>query len=286
MTLYTATGLSVLTSAAFTVGMYLMKREAERLPSLGGGWRLAAWWAFMRDAWWLLGLGLQIVGFALYLFILHDAPLSIVHTALNGGIALFVVLAVVGLGERVRTVEWLGVSLIVVALIALSWSLSEAPEGQSSGHGVVAFSCVLLGLAATALAADRAPRRAVGLSVASGLALGLGSVYAKAMAIAPSVGAAAHSPYLMLTIGANLIGFVLMQASFQAGRGVVVMPLFSGISNLVPIVGGLVVFDEPLPAEGIATLLRPLAFGLAIVGGALLAGFGARRAASMPDGEA
>jgi len=53
-----------------------------------------------------------------------------------------------------------------------------------------------------------------------------------------------------------------------------VVPLFSTLSNLVPIIGGILLYGEWEPGpSGVATL-RPLAFVLAIGGGALLAGFG------------
>jgi uncharacterized membrane protein len=276
--MYVASAQAILASVALTVGLYFMKREAERLPSLGGGWRLAVWLAFIRNRWWALGLVLQIAGFALYLAALSVAPLSIVHTAMNGGIALFVLLAVFGLGERVRPAEWLGVSVITVSLIVLSISLSAAPSASGVAHGIVPFSLALLLLSVLAVVIDPAPRRAIGLSVASGLLLGLGSVYAKGLADAPSLLEAVKSAYLPLTVVANLAGFMLMQGAFQAGRGVVVMPLFSALSNLVPIIGGLVVFDESLPSHGAAAVLRPLAFALAIAGAGLLAGFGERPA--------
>jgi hypothetical protein len=77
--------LAALASAALTVGLYFMKRQAEHLPSLGGGWRPSAWWAFVHDPWWVAGVLLQIVSYAMYLAALRGAPLSVVHTALNAG---------------------------------------------------------------------------------------------------------------------------------------------------------------------------------------------------------
>src|SRR5262249_47186719 len=158
---------------------YFMKREADRLPSLAGGWRLSAWWAFARDPWWVLGLALQIVGFALYVLALRWAPISVVHTALNGGIALFVILSVIGLGERPRRVEWAGVVVITIGLVLLSLSLSSDATPTGIVRGMLPFSLTLLALCVLGFFVDRAPRRAVGLSVASGLFLGLGSVYTK-----------------------------------------------------------------------------------------------------------
>ncbi len=269
-----ATLVAILASTSLSVGLYVLKRQAERLPSLQGGWRLSAWWAFIRDPLWLFGVALETGGYGLYLLALRAAPLSVVHTAMNGGIALFAVLAVVGLGERVRPLEWLGVSTVTAGLVALGASLSNAGPGDTVGHGIFLFSFALVALAGIALVADRSPRRPIGLSVSSGLAFGLGSVYAKGLANAESLAAAVGSVDLLLTLAANLIGFVVMQAALQAGRGVVVVPIFSTLSNLVPIIGGIVVYGESLPAHGPAAILRPLAFALAVGGAVLLAGFG------------
>jgi len=279
---YFASVLAIVASASLTIGLYFLKREADRLPSLEGGRRLGALWAFVRDPWWVLGVALQTGGYAVYLLALRSAPLSVVHTALNGGIVFFVVLSVIGLGERVRPVEWLGVSIVTAALIALSVSLSSDPVSSSTAHGMLPFSLVLVVLAGLAIVVDPAPTRAIGLSVANGLLLGLGSVYAKSLATAPTFAVALSSRYFPLALAANIVGFVLMQAALQAGRGVVVMPLFSTLSNLVPIVGGILVFDESLPAHGAAAILRPLAFVLALLGAALLAGFGERDALHSP----
>jgi multidrug transporter EmrE-like cation transporter len=267
--------LAVVASTLLTAGLYFMKREAERLPSLGGGWRLSAWWAFVQNGWWLLGLLLQIAGYGFYFLSLRVAPLSIVHAVLNGGIALFVLLAVIGLGEDPRPVEWFAVAVITSSLIILSLSLASTPAVSAPEHGTMPFSAAVLALAAVAVATDPRPGRTTGLGAASGLVLGLASVYAKGLAndLGLTAGAALH---LLLTIGANLVGFAMMQAAFQRSRGVVVVPLLAALSNLVPIIGGIVVFGETLPSTEPAAVLRPLAFALAILGAALLAGFGER----------
>ena len=271
--MYIASLLAVVASATMSVGLYLMKREAERLPSLDGGWRLRAWGAFVRDPLWLLGVLLQTVGYGMYLAALREAPLSVVHTALNGGIALFVLLAVVGLGERLRAIELLGVCCVTGGLIAMGFSLSDTAAPGAVAHGTVPFSLVLLALSVLALVVDPAPGRVIGLSIASGLIIGLASVFAKALAGADSLAAAFSSLDLLLTLVTNIAGFVLMQAALQVGRGVVVVPIFSTLSNIVPIVGGILLYGEWGAIAGSAALLRPLAFVLAIGGAALLAGF-------------
>src|SRR5262249_2105189 len=152
--------LAVVASSALSTGLYVMKRQAERLPSLQGGWRWAAWWAFICDPLWLLGVALQVCGYGLYLTALRGAALSVVHTALNGGIVLFVLLAVAGLGERVRPVEWLGVSCVVLGLIALGVSLTADAPPNASVHGILLFAVAVVGLAVLGLALDASPGRA------------------------------------------------------------------------------------------------------------------------------
>jgi len=274
MTVFAATGLAVLASTALTVGLYFMKREAERLPSLGGGWRPSAWWAFVRDPWWVAGVVLQIVGYAMYLAALRGAPLSVVHTALNAGVAFFIVLAVVGLGERVRGLEWAGVAAVVAGLIALGASLSGESAPTQPPHGTALFSLVLVLASVAAPPLDRAPGRAIGLSVASGLILGLGGIFAKELANEASLSDALLSLALPLTLATNMVGFALMQGAMQTGRGVVVVPIFSVLSNLVPIIGGSLVYGEALAGDGAAGLLRPLAILLALGGAGLLGGLG------------
>jgi uncharacterized membrane protein len=280
--MYFAPLLAVVASTILTLGLYFMKRQAEHLPSLHGGWQLTAWWAFVRDPLWVFGVTLQVVGYALYLTALRFAPLSVVHTALTGGIALFVVLAVVGLGERVRPIEWLGVGGVVLGLIVLGASLGDHAAASTATMSTTAFTLVTVAVAAIGLIVDPAPGRPIGLSVATGVFLGLASVFAKSLAGADSLAEAIFSRTFVLTLGANIIGFVLMQAALQAGRGVVAVPVFSTVSNVVPIIGGMLLYGEWVQEDGLAGVLRALAFLLALGGAALLAGFSEQQDASKP----
>ena len=80
-------------------------------------------------------------------------------------------------------------------------------------------------------------------------------------------------------IASNFGGLVLLQNSFHWARGIIAMPLSSGISNLVPIVGGIIAFDESLPPDSISVTLRIAAFILTILASVLVAG--ARRSAQL-----
>lgn len=271
MNLQLAVFLAALSSALLSTGLYLMKREAPRMPALGGGLHLRAWLAFLRNPSWLAGVALQTGGYAVYLAVLRFAPLSLVHTALTGGLVLFLLLAVFVLGEHAGRREWGGGALIAVGLVLLGLSLDNDNSTSLQMRGIWSFVAFHLAAAAAALLLDARPGRPVGYAVASGVVLGLAGVFAKVLAIAPSLPDALLGSALWLTLATNIAGFGLMQSALQNGRGVVVVPIFSVLSDLVPIAAGLVVFAEPLPAEPVDLVCRLLAFVFALAGAALLA---------------
>jgi len=73
-------------------------------------------------------------------------------------------------------------------------------------------------------------------------------------------------------IAANIIGIVMLQNSFHSARAIIAMPLSGALSNIVPIVGGMIIFGERLPAGSVPAAMRVGAFVLTIAAGALLAG--------------
>ena len=64
---------------------------------------------------------------------------------------------------------------------------------------------------------------------------------------------------------------VMLQNSFHQARGIITMPLSGALSNLVPIVGGMLAFGERLPADPIAATMRMAAFVLTIAASTTLA---------------
>ena len=73
-----------------------------------------------------------------------------------------------------------------------------------------------------------------------------------------------------MMVAVNVTGMIALQNAFHRGRGIIVMPLSSALSNLVPIFGGIVAFGERLPEGTPAAAMRVGAFALTIASGALL----------------
>jgi uncharacterized membrane protein len=268
-------------SVMLALGLLMMKHRAAALP-MARGWEMPrAIGAWIRDPVWIGGLGVQAAGYVLYVFALTDAPVSMMAVAMQGGIALFVVLAVTFLGERARIWEWLGIGAILLAAVLLAVSLGGgAARGALEAEMLAATSIVAAAIIAVLLLSSGQFRQnSAAAAIASGIAFGMGSLYTKALAdaagSAPDISALAAavltSPFTYLVVVANVAGLILLQNAFAIGRGIVAMPLSSALSNLVPIAGGIVAFGERLPADSLDAAMRVGAFLLTIAASAALA---------------
>src|ERR1700682_5617425 len=117
-------------SVLFALGLLMMKSRAGALPIARGRNTLRAVTAWIRDPVWIGGLAVQAAGYATYMVALSRAPVSLMAVVMQGGIALFVLLTVIFLGERARVWEWLGIATFVAAGVVVG-----ALPGGGGGPG-------------------------------------------------------------------------------------------------------------------------------------------------------
>jgi len=271
--------LGLAASILFAAGLLLLKSRAEQLPAAQGGHAFRAILGWLRDPVWLCALGIQILGYAIYVVALAGAPVSLVVVVMQGGIALFVLSAIIFLGERASTREWAGLSGIFAAMILLSLSLrGGAPASTIDVFALGVLTAMAIIAAALPSSAERLRKSGAAAAIASGVAFGLGTLYAKAFTgllvsgtISMVLLRLLENPWLYLASAANIAGLVLLQNSFHWGRGIIAMPMSSACSNVVPIIGGMIAFGERLPANPTAAGMRIGAFILTICAGATLA---------------
>ena len=273
-------GVAALT---FDVGMLLLKARGDRLPPLGWPPGLSTLRAYGTDPLWLLGLFLQPLGYAFYLWALAFGPVGVVQPVMSAGIVLFVVFAVLILGERVRPIEWGAIAAVGAGLILLGSSLTDSES--AAGHGgsgwiVAGYSVVALALAVACAAWGRGRAPGVATGIWSGVLLGLGSLYAKGLsstlagpAANPWLARLAAEPYLYLTFLGNLLGFYVLLHALRDAQAGVVFTISSTLSNVVPILGAMLAMGERLPEGPGAAGLRVAALVLTLAGAAHLARF-------------
>jgi uncharacterized membrane protein len=271
---------AITASALMALGLLMMKTRSAHLPMATGANTIGAIVAWLRDPMWIGGLAVQTVGWACYVVAVSRAPVSMVAVMGQGGVALFVIASVVILGERASPREWAGIGAIVFGMLLLTLSLNGGEtEGAFEPATLLIFTVVLTIAGLAPMTVLRLNASGAAAAIFSGVAFGLGGLFTKAMTDDFIAGATASlafriasNPYVYALIVANIIGIVMLQNSFHSARAIIAMPLSGALSNIVPIVGGMIVFGERLPTGSVPAAMRVGAFVLTIAAGALLAG--------------
>ena len=283
MSIWSAIALALIATCCYQVGTIMQKLGAEHLPriALTGGQRRVMR-AFVRSPTWRRGLAVSIVGWVLFLKAIANAPVSIVQPVLGFGLCLLALFSVVFLRERLRPLEWLGVGLMVGGIVLLGISGVQEHDRATavSFLGLVAVSIAILAVMGAAVRIARGGRRIplpVVLGFASGVLIGLGALYTKALFVSLGDGAlvVGWAIFLPLTLLANLGGLWVTQAGFQHGRALIVVAINAVTNKVVTIIGGMASLGELLPADSTLAAARLIGFAAVLVGTAMLARFGA-----------
>lgn len=199
-------------------------------------------------------------------------PLSLVQVVLAGGVVVLAVMAERMLGLRVARRQWLGLALTAGGLVLLGLSLPAVHGSHSrfSLVGMIAFEAGLIAAGGLLIAGPRigAPTRHHGLmlGVASGILFGVCDVALKALT--GIVGAhgplGLGSPWLAVMLVAAAVAFFTSAKSLQEGEPVAVIALTSTAANVSGILGGIVVFGDPLANRPVALAAQSLAFVLVL----------------------
>jgi hypothetical protein len=103
------------------------------------------------------------------------------------------------------------------------------------------------------------------LGAAAGVLFGVSDVAIKALTGLDGPLAILMSPWLAVTILASIVAFYASARGLQDGEAVPVIAATSTAANVSCILGGIVVFGDPMPADTLGIVLQGLAFAMVIV---------------------
>ncbi|MEA2187171.1 MAG: hypothetical protein QOK16_2182 [Solirubrobacteraceae bacterium] len=220
---------------------------------------------------WVTGALLGYTGLALNTLALGLAPLSLVQSIVAAGLVVVALGAAWGRRRRPGPYEIVAIGLIVVALATLGIGTGGAPSGAPSAWALLAFEAV------AASAAWTIARRRHGESGPHRLGLAAGILYGAtnvALASLLASGGAAGVVMVGLVAGATVTagGFFAFQRGLQSGPAIGVVTLMTAGTNVVAILGGLLVMRESLGATPALAALHAGSFALVVLAGLLAAG--------------
>lgn len=218
---------------------------------------------------YLVGIGLDVVGFLLQVAALRLVPIYVVAAALAASIAVTGAVAAWLLSARLSPVEWCAVGVVCASLVALAVA---AGPGHFR-HAPAGLGWALLGVVAAVLiagfAAGRLPDRARALALGLGAGTGFGVVEVGVRlidVIDPTTRSFYTNPALYAAAAGGAAGFLLLTSALHRG-------------SVTTAVAGMVVGETLAPAfVGVAWLGDTARDGL---GGLVIAGFAVAVAATL-----
>lgn len=271
-------GLALALAAALATNLaYLFKhRGAVRAAPIRARHPLVSAVGLFRSKWFAIGWLVAILAWVMHVGALARAPLSIVQAVISGGLVFLAVLAERFFDFRLGRWQWFGVTITAAGLAIVGLTASGAARPQrSSLAALIAVEAAVFAVGAGLLAISthrRIRHRVEGLvlGVAAGALFGVSDIAIKYLTHADGVLFGLLSPWTATALLAGAIAFYASARSLQIGPGVEVIALTSVAANLVAIMGGIVVFDEPIGLGPVAIGARFVGFCLVIAGAALV----------------
>ncbi len=268
--------LALACAAMANLGMLCKHRGACESPEISLRAPLRSIGRLFRSRWWTIGFAVAAVAWVLHVAAMAVAPLSLVQAVIAGGLVLIAYPATRHFGHTLSPREWVGLGLAAAGLAFLAVTVPHASENE--GYSLVTlagFEAVTVG-AGCALFASGILRRGsichgAVLGFASGLLIGVSNVAIKALTEAIDVGGivALLSPWTVLAVIGGLGAFFALARGMQLGEAIPVIATASVSSNCAAILGGVVVFGDPIGSGLLEGLARGLAFA-AVIGAVAL----------------
>ncbi|MCU1492517.1 MAG: hypothetical protein JWO62_281 [Acidimicrobiaceae bacterium] len=268
---------SFLASGCFNLSNLLEKRAVDGMAAISA--RRASHMVRMLGSskLWVTGfvVGVVAVGFMVIGYSL--APIAVVQSIFGAGLVLLVLASRLFLNEPMGRREWLGLAVIVIAVVLVSVTLgSSTSPGLRGSMGQV----ILASVATTAFAAfmfvvlqRSSADPSVPFGVAAGLLYGVAALQTKSASVLlvhhgvlGGIPRILASPYPYVFIVTSVLGLFTFQTGLQRCRVAVVGPLTNIIASIYVVAVGMVVFSDPLPRSSALTVLRLFGFALVLVG--------------------
>ncbi len=271
--------LALLCALIGNIGFLCKHRGAVAAPDVRFSHPWQSTKALFRSRWWTIGMLVATLGWFFHVAALALAPLSIVQAVISGGLVLLVWPAERWFGFKLGRREWIGLGLSATGLALLA--VTASPDGAHSSYNVapmLAFEAALLAIGAVMLL-PRTHQRIGGagagvlFGIAAGVLIGVSDVALKALAgTVPSDVLSILSPWTVTAIVASVLAFFAVARGLQVGNAISVIALSSIAANCVAIIGGILVFGDPMGSGTIEVVARSFAFAAVVAAAALMPG--------------
>ena len=269
--------LALLCAFATNLAFLWKHRGAVAAPAIDMRHPLASAANLFRSKWWAVGFGVAILAWVLHVAALALAPISLVQAVISGGLVFLAVLADRWFGFELGRREWMGVGLTALGLAFLGLTVQTGSGDSHSSYsisGMIAFEGGMIVIGTLLLLSHRVEqlrhRHGILLGAAAGILFGVSDISIKALTgTVPGDLMSIVSPWTAVAILASIAAFYSSARALQVGEGVSTIAITAVAANASAIIGGILVFGDPLGEDAFAIVARACAFMLVLVAAAL-----------------
>lgn len=262
---------------AGSVAVLLKQRGAVAAPTVLARHPVRSAIGLFGSKWWTVGWLVALGAWLLHVGALSLAPLSTVQAVISGGLVFLAILAERCFGFQLGRRQWAGLLVTTVGLAVLGLTAAPATHDRASPAALIAIECAVIAISGALIASSRLkhfqPRKGILLATAAGALFGSSDIAIKHLAH-PALN---HpmllvNPWTLSALIAMVIALYASARSLQLGPAIAVITFTSLTANLIALLGGILVFHDPIGHTPPQITARLAAFGLVILGAALLPG--------------
>jgi hypothetical protein len=189
---------------------------------------------------------------------------------LSTGVVILAVLAERIFGFQVGLRQWIGVAMTALGLLLLVITLPGTHGAHSaySVAGMVAFEGAMLVIGAILIGGKHLGmpdhHHGIMLGAAAGVLFGVSDIAIKALTGLGGILPIISSPWLAITLLASVVAFYASARGLQDGEAVPVIAATSTAANVSCILGGIIVFGDPMPNDAVGIAVQAFAFILVV----------------------
>ena len=265
----------MLVALATNLASLLKHRGCQDCPQMQADRPLAGLRNLARSRWFVGGWALAAVAWGAHVAALSMAPISLVQAILAGGAVTLAVLSQRLFGDPVGRRQWLALTIGAIGLVLLVVTLPNfhGSDSSYSAAGIISFEGGLVLIAAAIALGHRSDRLAnrhgILSAVLAGLLFALAGIAIKAV-LGGDGGIATLAALVIVTIACGALAQYTAVAALQSGGAIETIGLMGLVANATQIVGGILVFGDPLSPNPLGIALQILAFAMVCLSALLL----------------
>ena len=280
-------GLAVLVALGTNLAALLKHRGCQDARAIHLGRPLTGIRDLAGSRWFVAGWALAALAWLAHVAALSLAPISLVQGILAGGAVTLAVLSQRLFGDPVGRRQWLALIVGAVGLVLLVVTLPRfhGSDSHFSLAAIVGFEGGLILLAAAIAVGHRSERltarRGVLRAVLAGLLFALAGIAIKGVT-GGAGGPVGIVALIAITVACGALAQYTAVAALQGGGAIETIGLMGLVANAIQIIGGILVFGDPLSPSPFGIALQVTAFAMVCLSALLLPAPLPRRAVAMP----